>query len=68
MMCSDHTPILAKLQESHQTTIKPFGFENVWLAEDDFQIEAQNSWSKSYSRPFHLKARFLAQDLKKWIK
>ncbi|CAN6282264.1 unnamed protein product [Urochloa humidicola] len=59
MMQSDHAPILAVLQSSRVKPRRPFRFENWWLMEADF---------RSASRPFHQKARFLASDLRKWIK
>ncbi|KAJ1295410.1 hypothetical protein BS78_01G221600 [Paspalum vaginatum] len=68
MMYSDHAPILATLTSSRKQVKKPFKFENWWLLEKDFNDVAKGSWHKSRNKPFHLKAFYLASDLKTWRK
>jgi hypothetical protein len=68
MMKSDHAPILAMLNSKPRKHDKIFKFENWWLLEDDYDITARQSWSKSSNRPFHLKTFYLAKDLERWRK
>jgi hypothetical protein len=66
MMHSDHAPILAVLKSTSRKTRKPFRFDNWWLMDQQYQEVAQESWSKSSSRIFTQKTRYLAADLRSW--
>ena len=60
--------ILAVLNARHCSHHKPFKFENWWPLEDDYENTAEQSWHKSFHRPFHLKTFYLAKDLQRWRK
>jgi len=68
MVQGDHAPILTMMHSTRPKTNPLFRFENWWLLEQDFNEVAKQSWEKSSRRPFHLKTKYLAYDLKKWRK
>ena len=68
MLQGDHAPILTMMYSMRPQTNRFFRFENWWILEQEFSEVAKQSWEKSTSRPFHLKTKYLAYDLKKWRK